>query len=136
VLHHLISAFWRCRTQKRASVDDKPNSDPHASPEEQTKQFLSIYPVVSGQKLDGDLVIPSRKESRSRAGLVEAEDPIIDLSGSDAPISAPAAASVEAEKQSNDIEHLLQSTGKPTDGGPLLDFAQEMKKDLPNAEQK
>ncbi|KAG5976224.1 hypothetical protein E4U55_007422 [Claviceps digitariae] len=107
--------------------------DPHASPEEQTKQFLSIYPVVSGQKLDGDLVIPSRKES----SLTEAEGRLIDSGSNDAPGPVSAAAPVEAKEQpNNEIAHLLQSTGKPAEGGRLLDFTEEMKKDLPNAEQK
>lgn len=93
--------------------------------------------MLSGQKLDGgDLVIPPRKEASSKAGSAEAGNPsLIDFAGSDAPESAPATV-VEANKQPNDIKHLLQSTGKPADGSPVLDFTQEMKKDVPHAEQK
>ncbi|KAG5925726.1 hypothetical protein E4U42_004014 [Claviceps africana] len=99
--------------------------DPHASPEEQTKQFLSIYPVVSGQKIDDCFVIPCRKETSSKAGLAQAQGNMLDSGGEDALESASAAP-----------VHLLKSTGQPADESPLLDFAEEMKKDLPNAEQK
>lgn len=105
-----------------------------ASPEEQTKQFLSIYPVVDGQKLDGDFAIPPRKEAEAN-GEPEKQDnaesgDLIDIGGGDAPAAPPA-----ADKKPSEIEHLLNSTGKPADG-PLIDFADEMKKDLPTTEEK
>lgn len=126
----------------------KAQVDPRATPKEQTEQFLSIYPVVDGQKLDGDLVIPPRKETSPQEAPAEPEDNLIEIGGNDTPASAatpapaprsspaPSPATAETKKQPDEIENLLKSTGKLAEGGPLLDFAEEMKKDLPNAEQK
>lgn len=109
-------------------ADPTVNRDPLASPEEQTKQLLSIYPVVDGQKLNSDLTIPPRKEANGepeKANNAEAGD-LIDIGGGDAPA---------ASKEPSVIENMLNSTGKPADG-PLIDFADTMKKDLPTTEEK
>lgn len=107
--------------------------------------MLSIYPIVDGQKLDGALVIPPRKESGSKAIPVEASESPTSSSdnvAAEAPIAVPVAvpaavpaAVVEEEKLPSEIADLLQSTGKPAEAGPLLSFTDEMKKDLPNAKQ-
>lgn len=111
--------------------------------------MLSIYPIVDGQKLDGNLVIPPRKESGPTAIPVEAPESSNSSSDNVAaeapiavPVSVPAAvpvavpaAVVEEEKLPSEIADLLQSTGKPAEAGPLLSFTDEMKKDLPNAKQ-
>lgn len=99
------------------------NRDSTVSPEEQTKQVLSIYPVVDGQKLNADLAIPPRKEDDGQEG------DLIDISSSDAP-AQPA-----GDKKPTEIEHMLNSTGKPAEGA-LIDFADDMKKDLPTADAK
>lgn len=49
-------------------------------------------------------------------------DSLIDFGDEETP--APAA------KSPDEIERMLAATGKPADG-PLIDFAQDMKKDLP-----
>ncbi|KFG81856.1 putative oxysterol binding protein (Osh7) [Metarhizium anisopliae] len=100
--------------------------DPTASPEEQTKQFLSIYPVVDGQNLDGDFAIPPRKEANGQAEKNGVAGDLIDIGGDDPPTQPI------TNNKSTEIENLLNSTGKPAEGA-LIDFADDMKKDLPAA---
>ncbi|KHN96263.1 Oxysterol-binding protein [Metarhizium album ARSEF 1941] len=100
--------------------------DPTASPAEQTKQLLSIYPVIDGQKLNGDLAIPPHKEANGHAEKKGAAGDLIDIDGD----ALPAAQSTTIINESSEIEKLLNATGKPA-GGALIDFADGMKKDLP-----
>ncbi|EFY92762.1 oxysterol binding protein, putative [Metarhizium acridum CQMa 102] len=99
--------------------------DPTASPEEQTQQFLSIYPVVDGQKLDGGFTIPPRKEANGQAEKNGVAGDLIDIGG-DVPPTQP----VTNNNKSTEIENLLNSTGKPAEGA-LIDFTEDMKKDSP-----
>ncbi|OAA43181.1 Oxysterol-binding protein [Metarhizium rileyi] len=100
--------------------------DPTASPAEQTRQFLSIYPVVDGQKPDDGLAIPPRKEASGQADTKSAESNLIDFGGEDAP------ASPKTDNKSAEIEELLNSTGNPAVGA-LLDFVGDMNTELPAA---
>lgn len=107
-----------------------PHSDASASPKKQTEQILSIYPIVAGQTYSGATSIPppasspklAKKSINHAAEKPKEEDNLIDFGNDDAP--APAA------KSPDEIERMLAATGKPAEG-PLLDFAQDMKKDLP-----
>ncbi|OPB38995.1 oxysterol-binding protein [Trichoderma guizhouense] len=110
--------------------------DTTASPEKQTEQILAIYPIVAGQTSGGATSIPppatspkaakkSTNHAVERPKEVEKpkeEDSLIDFGNDDAP--TPAA------KSPDEIEKMLTATGKPAEG-PLIDFAQDLKKDLP-----
>lgn len=105
-------------------------SDSSASPKKQTEQILAIYPIVPGQPMTRRPSIPTQASSpkavkKSTNHVVEKpkeEDSLIDF-GNDQ-------ASTPAVKSPDEIEKLLTATGKPADG-PLIDFAQDLKKDLP-----
>lgn len=113
-----------------------PHSDTAASPEKQTEQILAIYPIVPSQTSSGATSIPPRASSpkvakKSTNHVVEElkevekpkeEDSLIDFGNDDAP--TPAA------KSPDEIERMLTATGKPAEG-PLIDFTQDLKKDLP-----
>ncbi|PNP42781.1 hypothetical protein TGAMA5MH_05524 [Trichoderma gamsii] len=104
--------------------------DSSASPKKQTEQILAIYPIVPGQPMTRRPSIPTQASSpkavkKSTNHVVEKskeEDSLIDF-GNDQ-------TSTPAVKSPDEIEKLLTATGKPADG-PLIDFAQDLKKDLP-----
>ncbi|KAL7819044.1 Oxysterol-binding protein [Trichoderma gracile] len=115
------------------------NIDPTAPPEKQTEQILAIYPIVAGQTLNKGPSIPppassskvtqeehvepaAEKHVEPVAEKPKGEDSLIDFGNDEAP--TPAA------KSPDEIERMLAATGKPAEG-PLVDFAQDMKKDLP-----
>ncbi|TFB06022.1 Oxysterol-binding-like protein [Trichoderma ghanense] len=113
------------------------NIDPTAPPEKQTEQILAIYPILPGQTVDKGTSIPppasSSKVAQQPVGPAAEKplepaveepkegDSLIDFGNEETP--APAA------KSPDEIERMLAATGKPADG-PLIDFAQDMKKDL------
>lgn len=115
-----------------------PHSDPTAPPEKQTEQILAIYPIVAGQTLNKETAIPPPASSSKAAHepvepaaekpvepVVEkpkGEDSLIDFGNDET--------ATPAVKSPDEIERMLAATGKPADG-PLIDFAQDMKKDLP-----
>ena len=120
-----------------------PPSDHSASPEKQAEQIMSIYPIVDGQKPGGENSIPAR-HSTSKSGSdpvktepnSESTGDLIDFGGNDTPASEQAPLKPhdsKSGKEPDDIEALLSSTGKPAAHGPLLDFSQDMKKDLPTS---
>lgn len=89
---------------------------------------------MDGQKLNQDNAIPPRKADDEPAANDarpndKPEESLIDFGGDDTP---PAQTPV---KKPDIIEDLLSSTGKPAEG-PLIDFTQEMKKDLPQGNSK
>ncbi|RCI11868.1 hypothetical protein L249_4214 [Ophiocordyceps polyrhachis-furcata BCC 54312] len=99
--------------------------DPTASPDVQTEQILSIYPIVEGQQMNPDNAIPSRKaaadEAAPRNG--ETQECLIDV---DVTPSSP-----QSARPADQIQRALSSTGKRAEG-PLLDFSQDMKAGLPS----
>lgn len=105
-------------------------SDSSASPKKQTEQVLAIYPIVAGQPMTRRPSIPTQVSSpksvkKSANQVVEKpreEDSLIDFGNDEA--------STPAVKSPDEIEKMLTATGKPADG-PLIDFAQDLKKDLP-----
>ncbi|POR32087.1 Oxysterol-binding protein-like protein OBPa [Tolypocladium paradoxum] len=108
--------------------------DSTAPPEKQTEQILSIYPVVDGQKLNQDHAIPPRQADNKPAASDakpsdKVEGNLIDFGGDDTPPAQQPAKKLDV------IEDLLSSPGKPAEG-PLIDFTQEMKKDLPQGDGK
>ena len=61
------------------------------------------------------------------------QDDLIDFGQDDAPTPKPEQAEKTVPKTPDEIEKMLTSTGKPAEG-PLIDFTQEMKKDLPGGQ--
>ena len=57
---------------------------------------------------------------------------MIDFGSDEKPAAKPLAKSNEG-KPASEIQTLLESTGKPAPDGPLIDFAQDLKKDLPTS---
>ena len=84
---------------------------------------MSIYPVLPGQKSEGENVIPPRKEeaASNAHGKGQEEDGLIDFGDGGA---AKAAAPGNTQRQPDDIESMLNATGKPAEGS-LIDFAKE-----------
>ncbi|KAK7742170.1 Oxysterol-binding protein OBPa [Diatrype stigma] len=120
------------------------------TPEKVTEQVLKIYPIVPGQKVSERNFIPPRISAGNplTAGKPATDDKPADLIdfGEDK-VSEPAATSPQqqpqpqsatdntttAKKSSQDISAMLQATGKDATGeGPLIDFAGDMKQDLPS----
>lgn len=103
--------------------------DSSASPKKQTEQILAIYPIVAGQPMTRRPSIPTQaspksvKKSTNRVVEKPKEEASLIDFGNDE-------ASTSAAKSPDEIETLLAATGKPADG-PLIDFAQDLKKDLP-----
>jgi hypothetical protein len=110
-----------------------------ATPDEQAKQILDIYPVLDAKttseitSAQTEQPLASEPKSSNAAGGGggggDGGGDLIDF-GSDS--AAPANPSNDAApaKRSNDVEGMLAQTGKPASDGPLLDFT-DMKKDLP-----
>lgn len=82
--------------------------DSAATPAEQTKQVLEIYPVLPGQK-PGQAVNMSSNEAATAAKPASGND-LIDFSGGEAPV-----------KPADDVEAMLKETGKPAEGS-LIDL--------------
>ncbi|PHH63876.1 hypothetical protein CDD82_1824 [Ophiocordyceps australis] len=114
--------------------------DSSAPPEKQIEQILSIYPIIEGQTLSQHNTIPRRhaeNDSSVAAPVVattvappstlDGQESLIDF-GSD----VTPAQSHQQQQQSDVIKDMLSTTGKQADG-PLIDFAQEMKRDLPQS---
>lgn len=152
--------------------------NPAAPPEKQVEQILAIYPIVEGQKLAQNDIIPPHKGGSQPAAPAPAPAPApvpasvpapapAATAATAAPASTPARAPIQvpapapappatsngrtageslldlgagddaaapprepAAHKPDVVESALASTGK-TPEGPLLDFTQEMKKDLP-----
>lgn len=126
------------------------NSDALATPEQQAEQIKAIYPVVDGQVAAPDSldaqpsastkVQPVAKPQDEPVAKPQAEpaaNDLIDFGQNDEAPAQPQPAVEEAPaKTPDEIEKMLSSTGKKADGGPLLDFSEEMKKTLPAEDKK
>jgi oxysterol-binding protein-related protein 8 len=102
------------------------------TPEKQAEQIKAIYPVVKGQKASDKNAISlhSSVSKPSAQPAAKTEGDLIDFGSDDKPAEKPAARSTEG-KPAGEIQNMLASTGKPAPEGPLIDFAQDLKKDLP-----
>ncbi|KAK4147936.1 Oxysterol-binding protein-like protein OBPalpha [Dichotomopilus funicola] len=120
-----------------------------ATPEAQAKQIMAIYPVIKGQKPKQENVIPPRashseasassKDSHNGEGTLtdsanESSTPHQFPSGEGAQPSNESRPPLDpAHSSTAEVQELLASTGKRAQGGPLIDFHGDMKKDLPNS---
>lgn len=82
-------------------------SDSTATPDEQAKQVLAIYPIVDGQTIANLGTTPTSEATENNQ-----TDDLIDISGGENATAKP----------SNEIESMLQETGKPAEGS-LIDFS-------------
>lgn len=100
-------------------------SDTTVSPDEQAKQIMDIFPIVPGQTVGGSGPSSEAKQSTSESSkpAQKADDSLIDFGGAE-PAAPP------KQQQPDEVESMLQQTGKPAEGA-LLDFTEDMRKDLP-----
>ncbi|KAF4994178.1 hypothetical protein FGRMN_5952 [Fusarium graminum] len=120
--------------------------DHTVSPEKQAEQIMAIHPIVNGQKPSQRNTIPPHSPSAKPAQTAAAaplenhiDDNLIQFDDTPAPAKtvqpAPAEpARTEPALEDSEIQSMLSSTGKPAEG-PLLDFTNDLKKDLPSSTQ-
>ncbi|KAI0021039.1 Oxysterol-binding protein [Xylariomycetidae sp. FL0641] len=103
------------------------------TPEQRAEQIMSIYPILPGQKpRDFNIVPPSHAAGKpSTAGKPASDDNAGDLINFDQSEQSAVQAKRDST-QCKDVHEMLESTGHKAEG-PLIDFAGEMKKDLPSA---
>lgn len=117
-----------------------------STPEKQAEQIMAIYPVVKGQKPPTRNAIPPRGSSvgpSSRDSQADQQDDLIDFGqNDDAPRTSQNAAKstteiepkIDSRHQSTaEIQSMLSATGSPAPDGVLLDFHEDLKKDLPRS---
>ncbi|RBQ65311.1 hypothetical protein FVER14953_05125 [Fusarium verticillioides] len=117
------------------------NIDHAATPEKQAEQIMAIYPIVKGQKSNQRNVIPPHSPSAKPAQTASAQpvenhidDNLINFDEIPPPAKPDQTPAAEQGTQQSEIQGLLSSTGKKADG-PLIDFTNDLKKDLPSATQ-
>ncbi|KAI9166949.1 oxysterol-binding [Paramyrothecium foliicola] len=97
--------------------------------QQQAEHIMSIFPIIKGQKPNQANAIPKyepKPPGEPQSQDASKGDDLIDFGQNEEPAQPPPAPS----KQPNEIENMLASTGKPAEG-PLIDFAKDLKKDLP-----
>ncbi|KAK0389590.1 hypothetical protein NLU13_3165 [Sarocladium strictum] len=121
-----------------------------APPEKQAEQVLAIYPIIDGQKAEKEPTPPRSTATGSEEDLATGSDApsheqanksqvnsapndLVDFGQNDAPAETTATEPkhAPADKGHDEISKMLNSTGKPAEG-PLLDFTQDLKNDLPS----
>lgn len=118
-----------------------------STPQKQEEQITSIYPVLRGQKLSETNSIPPRGSTagaNAQTAPADEEADLIDF-GQNGDSAPPAQKPVEStpenepaidvhHKSTAEIQSMLAATGTPpVQDEPLLDFHQDMKKDLPRS---
>lgn len=108
---------------------------------------MAIYPVIAGQKPNQRHVIPPHSpsaetskqlghlddETEGHTSQPPAEDNLIDFG--EVSVQHPVVPAVPQLTPNHEIASLLNSTGKPAEG-PLIDFTDDLKKDLPSDTQR
>ena len=95
---------------------------------------MAIYPIVRGQQVNQKKAIAPRAEPSSAPAASVPEGDLIDF-GQDDPPAAPArrAPLDQAHNSTAEIQGLLAATGVPAKEGALIDFHEDLKKELPRA---
>jgi len=107
------------------------------TPEKQIQQILAVTPILRGQKSNESFSIPPPRQNQQQAPppsqTTRGESDLIDFGQNDAPAAPPRPTQDTHGGQSkSNVEQMLESTstGQATQA-PLLDFQDDMKKDLP-----
>lgn len=103
-------------------------------PEQQAEQIMAIYPIIDGQQATAEHNKTREPPATSNNTVpadasAEAGDNLISLDDSQA-AATPKPAETEAAQTPDEVERMLSMTGKQAEG-PLLDFTDDLKKDLP-----
>ncbi|KAK4240842.1 Oxysterol-binding protein-like protein OBPalpha [Achaetomium macrosporum] len=121
-----------------------------STPEKQAEQIMAIYPIVKGQKFDQRNMIPPPRASHSEPKEPQKEPNgdcgnLIDFDD-DTSTALPQPSNKDQSEEQNrgyrppidpshnstsEIQEMLSSTGSRAKEGPLIDFHEDMKKDLP-----
>lgn len=96
-----------------------------APADKQVEQITAIYPIIDGQQLTAAHSYPQSAPQKA-SPEEEPKRETTDVTGAG---QNGEAAAVPA-KSPDEIESMLSATSKPKEG-PLIDFTQELKKDLP-----
>lgn len=112
------------------------NIDHSVSPEQQADQVMAIYPIVKGQRLDQRHQIPPHSPSTEANKQLGHIDDTTEAKSKDSQPKENAQDSLinfgdEPTKSQTEITNILNTTGKPAEG-PLIDFTDDLKKDLPS----
>jgi len=121
-----------------------------ATPQKQTEQILAVTPILRGQKPTEKNPIPpphTRSESyrsthapvKHQAPSLAAQSDLIDFGHNEnqptqqtIPADLHAAQTQNNGQQQKELETTLKSTSSPQPQGPLIDFHDDIKKNLPD----
>lgn len=101
---------------------------------------MAIYPIVKGQKWEPKHVIPPRTPSQAPhpgdGNLVDVNDAHLPLPPSVTEHAEPETPKAKppidpSHESTTEVQEMLSSTGTRAQGGPLIDFHQDLKKGLP-----
>jgi hypothetical protein len=96
-----------------------------------------VAPILPGQKAGGKNPAPAQSPSAGAAAATQKND-LIDFGqneGSLIPADLKAAQTENDGQKQKDLENTLKSTSTSSKEGPLIDFQQDLKANLPEAEQ-
>ena len=97
-----------------------------APADKQAEQITAIYPIIDGQQLTAAHSYPRSAPQKSSPEEEEPKGEATDVTGA----GQNGEAAPMPAKSPDEIESMLAATSKPKEG-PLIDFTQELKKDLP-----
>ena len=88
--------------------------------------MLAIYPIIAGQQASSKNAIPQRTSFAKPSAAASGD--LIDFGQDDsaAPIDA-------GHKSTSEIQSMLAATGNKAPGGSLIDFHEDLEKELPSA---
>ena len=96
---------------------------------------MAIYPIIDGQQAAAEHnknhASPVTKNSIPAEANTKADDNLVNLDDSQT-AATPKPVEAKPAQTPDEIERMLSVTGKPADG-PLLDFTDDLKKDLSTA---
>jgi hypothetical protein len=125
----------------RSATDGLTRHSDGDTPEKQAEQILAIYPILKGQRDSASRQIPARaapSEGAEQPTSAQRQGDLIDASDSAAATGQAQKPSQSGATEANgssttpgEVESMLNATGQHAQGGPLLDFQSDLKKDLP-----
>jgi hypothetical protein len=109
---------------------------------------MAIYPIVKGQKFNQKNVIPPRaslSDLHARPKDTDGDEPdLIDFGDDSSAAQQPSSMAQPrhtgnpppldpSHRSTAEVQEMLSSTGTRAKEGPLIDFHEDMKKDLPSS---